>query len=219
MNTFLIAPSLLAANFANLSIDLEMVEKSNADWLHFDVMDGHFVPNISFGIPVLEAVRKNFKKPIDVHLMISNPDLYLEAYKNAGADCISVHYEVCNNLNRTINRIKELGCKAGVVLNPHTSVSVLEEILADVDFVLLMSVNPGFGGQKFIDNTIPKVEKLREMIQSKGLNTMIEIDGGVNATNASRLKKAGANILVAGNYVFSAENPSETINSLKNIAI
>jgi ribulose-phosphate 3-epimerase len=217
MNTFLIAPSLLAANFANLSIDLEMVEKSDADWLHFDVMDGHFVPNISFGIPVLEAVRKNFKKPIDVHLMISNPDLYLEAYKNAGANCISVHYEVCNNLNRTINRIKELGCKAGVVLNPHTPISVLEEILADVDFVLLMSVNPGFGGQKFIDNTIPKVEKLREMIQSKGLNTLIEIDGGVNGTNAARLKLAGANILVAGNYVFSAENPLETINSLKNI--
>lgn len=217
MNIFLIAPSLLAANFANLSIDLEMVENSDADWLHFDVMDGHFVPNISFGIPVLEAVRKNFKKPIDVHLMISNPDLYLEAYKNAGADCISVHYEVCNHLHRTINRIKELGCKAGVVLNPHTPISVLDEILPEVDFVLLMSVNPGFGGQKFIENTILKVKKLKELIISKGLNTLIEIDGGVNAENANRLKEAGANILIAGNTVFSSKNPIETIKSLKNI--
>ncbi|MES2796608.1 MAG: ribulose-phosphate 3-epimerase, partial [Bacteroidota bacterium] len=199
MDNFLIAPSLLAANFANLSLDLELVEKSEADWLHFDVMDGHFVPNISFGIPVLEAVRKNFQKPIDVHLMISNPDLYLEAYKNAGADCISVHYEVCSHLNRTINRIKELGCKAGVVLNPHTPVSVLEEILHEVDFVLLMSVNPGFGGQKFIESTINKVVKLRKLIESLGLNTLIEIDGGVNLENAKRLKSAGANILVAGN--------------------
>ena len=217
METFLIAPSLLAANFANLSVDLEIVENSNADWLHFDVMDGHFVPNISFGIPVLEAVKRVFKKPIDVHLMISNPDLYLEAYKNAGADCISVHYEACTHLNRTINRIKELGCKAGVVLNPATPVSVLEDILPVVDFVLLMSVNPGFGGQKFISNTFSKVRKLKEMIDYQGLNTLIEIDGGVNAENALQLKQAGANILIAGNFVFNSNNPTETINSLKNL--
>jgi ribulose-phosphate 3-epimerase len=217
METFLIAPSLLAANFANLSADLGKVEISQADWLHFDVMDGHFVPNISFGIPVLESVKKVFQKPIDVHLMISNPDLHLEAYKNAGADCISVHYEACPHLNRTINRIKELGCKAGVVLNPATPVSVLEDILPVVDFVLLMSVNPGFGGQKFIQSTYGKVKKLREMIKNQGLNTLIEIDGGVNADNAILLKQAGANILVAGNFVFSAINPIDTINALKNL--
>ena len=175
------------------------------------------MPNISFGIPVLEAVSKSFSKPIDVHLMISNPDLYLEAYKNAGAACISVHYEACSHLNRTINRIKELGCKAGVVLNPATPIAVLEDILSEVDFVLLMSVNPGFGGQKFIEKTVEKVVRLREMIDKKGLKTLIEIDGGVNAENAGRLKKAGANILVAGNFVFSAANPTETIEALVNI--
>lgn len=213
----IIAPSLLAANFANLAPDLAMVESSSADWLHFDVMDGHFVPNISFGIPLLTSIRKVFNKPIDVHLMISNPDQYIELFKNNGADCISVHYEACNHANRTINRIKELGCKAGIVLNPHTPVQLLDDLLADVDFVLLMSVNPGFGGQKFIENTYNKVKKLKSMILAKGLNTLIEIDGGVNETNAKLLKEAGADILVAGNFVFSSKNPQQTIQNLKEL--
>ncbi len=217
MDNLIIAPSLLAANFADLKTDLAMIQSSEADWLHFDVMDGHFVPNISFGVPVLAGIKKQFSKPIDVHLMISQPDLYIEAFVKAGANCISVHYEACNHLHRTVSLIKENGCKAGVVLNPATSINVLEDILVDLDFVLLMSVNPGFGGQKFIESTIEKTSKLRQMIDQKGLNTMIEIDGGVNKENAVLLKKAGANILVAGNFVFSAVNPHETIAQLKKI--
>lgn len=217
METLIIAPSLLAANFADLKTDLAMIENSEADWLHFDVMDGHFVPNISFGVPVLAGIKKQFFKPIDVHLMISQPDLYIEAFAKAGANCISVHYEACNHLHRTIGLIKENECLAGVVLNPATPISVIEDILPDLDFVLLMSVNPGFGGQKFIESTIEKTAKLRQMIDKQGLKTMIEIDGGVNKENAVLLKKAGANILVAGNFVFSAENSNETIAQLKKI--
>ncbi|WP_373496178.1 ribulose-phosphate 3-epimerase [Aquiflexum sp.] len=212
-----IAPSVLAADFANIQSEIEMLNASEADYIHVDIMDGVFVPNISFGIPVTEAIHKHASKPLDVHLMIVEPDRYLEAFKKAGASIISVHLEACNHLHRTLQAIKELGCKAGVALNPHTSIHLLEDVIMDIDLVCLMSVNPGFGGQKFIENTYHKVKLLKSLINQKGANTMIEIDGGVNQGNAPLLAKAGADVLVAGNFVFSAANPLETIKNLKRI--
>lgn len=212
----IVAPSVLAADFANLQRDVEMINNSEADWFHIDIMDGAFVPNISFGLPVCEAINRHAKKPLDVHLMINNPDQYLEAFKNAGAEWISVHYEACNHLHRTIHKIKELGCKAGVALNPHTSVSVLEDIIEELDYVLIMSVNPGFGGQKFIEKTYDKVRKLKKMINDNNSKAIIEIDGGVVGDNAAKLVEAGADALVAGSYVFKHEDPYQAI---KNIAI
>ncbi len=213
----IIAPSVLAADFANLQRDIEMINNSEADWFHIDIMDGVFVPNISFGMPVLEAIAKHAKKTIDVHLMIVDPDRYIKTFADLGANYLTVHYEACPHLHRTIQAIKAEGMKAGVVLNPHTSVDLLEDVINDLDMVLLMSVNPGFGGQSFIENTYEKVRKLKALITRKGSNTLIEIDGGVTNKNAKQLVEAGADALVAGSYVFKAENPTTTIADLKKI--
>lgn len=214
-----IAPSILAADFANIQSEVEMLNSSEADYIHVDIMDGIFVPNISFGIPVTDAIQKHAQKPLDVHLMIQNPDQYLEAFRKAGAAVISVHYEACTHLHRTLQAIKQLGAKAGVAINPHTPVELLVDVLEDIDVVIIMSVNPGFGGQKFIENTYSKVKRLKSIILEKGTETLIEIDGGVNLANAPKLISAGADILVAGSFVFSSSDPIQTIAELKSITM
>jgi ribulose-phosphate 3-epimerase len=214
--THFVAPSLLSADFGNLNQDIAMVNNSQADWFHLDVMDGVFVPNISFGFPVIKQVKKLAQKPLDVHLMIVDPDRYLEKFKEAGADILTVHYEACTHLHRTLAQIRALGMKAGVSINPHTSVELLDDILEEADLVLIMSVNPGFGGQKFIKNSIQKIARLKEMINSKGCKTLIEVDGGVDLTNAKTLYTSGADVLVAGNAVFGASDPKDMILKLRN---
>ena len=217
MKNTLIAPSVLAADFANLQRDIEMINNSEADWFHIDIMDGVFVPNISFGMPVLEAISRHAKKTIDVHLMIIDPDRYIKTFADLGATILSVHYEACPHLHRTLQAIKAEGMKAGVAINPHTNIDLLEDVINDIDLVCVMSVNPGFGGQSFIENTYAKVAKLKSLISRKGANTLIEIDGGVTDKNAKQLVEAGADVLVAGNYVFKAANPTETIADLKKL--
>ncbi|MCB0508388.1 MAG: ribulose-phosphate 3-epimerase [Chitinophagales bacterium] len=217
MKTPIIAPSVLSANFANLQADFEMLNNSVADYIHIDVMDGVFVPNISFGLPVIKAMRKLSTKTFDVHLMIVEPDKYIEAFKDAGADILSVHIEACTHLHRSVQKIKSVGMKAGVAINPHTSISLLEDIIADIDIVCVMSVNPGFGGQSFIENTYEKILRLKNLIERKNSNALIEIDGGVTLQNAKKLIDHHADVLVAGNTVFSSSNPIETIQQLKSI--
>ena len=217
MSSPVVAPSVLAADFANLQRDIEMLNESQADWIHIDIMDGVFVPNISFGLPVLEAINKYAKKPLDVHLMIVQPEKYLKAFRDAGAANITVHYEACNHLHRVLEEIKALDCRAGVAINPHTNVQLLEDTIKDIDLVCMMSVNPGFGGQKFIQNTYKKVRQLKEIIAENGANTLIEIDGVVNAQNAPALMDAGADVLVAGSFVFKSVDPQATIEELKAI--
>lgn len=212
----IIAPSLLASDFANLEREVKMINESEADWIHIDIMDGVFVPNISMGVPVVEAIKRHAKKPMDVHLMIVHPERYVEVFRNAGATSISVHIEACPHLHRNIQQIRSLGCKAGIAINPHTPITGLENVIAETDLVCVMSVNPGYGGQKFIENTYKKVSSLKEMIVKSGSKALIEIDGGVNQQNARPLIEAGADVLVAGNFVFSASNPKEVIRALKS---
>jgi ribulose-phosphate 3-epimerase len=217
MKNTLIAPSVLAADFANLQRDIEMINTSEADWFHIDIMDGVFVPNISFGMPVLEAISKHAKKTIDVHLMIVDPDRYIKTFADLGANVLTVHYEACTHLHRTLQAIKAAGMKAGVALNPHTNINLLEDVINDIDLVCIMSVNPGFGGQSFIENTYDKVRQLKALITKKGASTQIEIDGGVTNKNAKQLAEAGADVLVAGSYVFKANDPIATVADLKKI--
>jgi ribulose-phosphate 3-epimerase len=213
----IIAPSVLAADFANLQRDIEMINNSDADWFHIDIMDGVFVPNISFGMPVLAAISKHAKKTIDVHLMIVDPDRYIKTFADLGSNILTVHYEACPHLHRTLQAIKAEGMKAGVALNPHTNIDLLEDVINDIDMVCIMSVNPGFGGQSFIENTYSKVEKLKALINRKNASTIIEIDGGVTNKNAKQLVEAGADVLVAGSFVFNAANPIQTVADLKKL--
>ena len=217
MKDRLIAPSVLAADFGNLQRDIEMINNSEADWFHIDIMDGVFVPNISYGMPVLDAINRHAKKTIDVHLMIIDPDRYIKEFAALGANYLSVHYEACTHLHRTLQAIKAEGMKAGVAINPHTNVSLLEDTIRDIDLVCMMSVNPGFGGQSFIENTYKKVRQLKEIIKRNNAPTLIEVDGGVTDKNAAQLVEAGADVLVAGSFVFKAENPTQTIKELKNL--
>lgn len=213
--TKIIAPSLLAADFGNLQRDIEMINNSEADWFHVDVMDGVFVPNISFGMPVMEVIKRHAKKPLDVHVMIERPEKFITEFKNLGTDILTVHYEACTHLHRTVQEIKLNGMKAGIALNPHTPVSVLSDLVNEVDLILIMSVNPGFGGQKFIENTYSKVKELKALCEAKNASPIIEIDGGVNSTNVPKLIEAGAQALVAGSFVFNSEDPKKTIKDLK----
>ncbi|MCF6308142.1 MAG: ribulose-phosphate 3-epimerase [Flavobacteriaceae bacterium] len=214
MSKTIIAPSILAADFGNLQRDIEMVNNSEADWFHLDIMDGVFVPNISYGMPIISTINKHATKILDAHLMIVDPDRYIKTFAKLGVDYLTVHYEACTHLHRTLQAIKAEGMKAGVALNPHTNISVLEDTIQDIDLVLIMSVNPGFGGQSFIKNTYAKVKKLKNLIIQKNASTLIEVDGGVTNKNAKKLKEAGADALVAGSYIFRSENPTETIKDM-----